>query len=58
MKEIDKIKKYVTEKLEYENRIGPTYLKDFLNSNKRVDRDCVIRNRIKIETYNDILKQL
>ena len=55
-KYVDLDRNILIKKLEYQKMMLPTYLTSFLSSNKRIDRDCVIRTKTKIELLEELLK--
>lgn len=49
---------FINNKISFSEKTLSVALSDFINSNKRQDRDRVIKLKSRIETYNEILKEL
>ena len=49
------MKKIIDKKLDQHTKMLDKSLEDFIKSNKRVDRDSVIRIQTRINTYKEIL---
>ena len=52
------MKDKLNKKLSYRQRQLDTALGDFLKTNKRQDRDRVLRLQTRIKVYNELLKDL
>jgi hypothetical protein len=52
------MKEILEKRLKYADSVLKSSLSTFLNTNKRVDRDKVIKIRTKIEVYEELLKEI
>lgn len=52
------LKTKIQEKIDYHTRQQTSLVREFIRSNKRVDRDRVLKNLAKLEAYQEIEAEL